>query len=61
MPEIEGFELANKIRELRPSIKCLFMSGYTHEAVIRRFCGNRCNLGKKKTVFVDKRSGRRYK
>ena len=51
---VYGIVKQNKIREIRPSIKCLFMSGYTHEAVIRRFCGNRCNLGKKKPFLLTK-------
>ncbi len=28
MPEMNGYELAEKVRELRPDIKILYMSGY---------------------------------
>ncbi|MFZ2656708.1 MAG: PAS domain S-box protein [Victivallales bacterium] len=31
MPEMSGRELKDKINEMRPGIKCLFMSGYTAE------------------------------
>lgn len=31
MPEMGGRELASKLREARPEVSILFMSGYTHE------------------------------
>jgi len=34
MPEMDGKELANQIKNIIPSIKCLFMSGYTSNAII---------------------------
>jgi PAS domain S-box-containing protein len=34
MPRISGRALADQVRELRPDIGILFMSGYTHEAII---------------------------
>ena len=33
MPEMNGRELVGKIEELRPGIPCLFMSGYTSDAI----------------------------
>ena len=33
MPQLSGFDLANSVRELRPDIKLLFMSGYTDNRV----------------------------
>ncbi|MBF0259405.1 MAG: response regulator [Desulfamplus sp.] len=33
MPEMDGWELSGKIRNLRPDIKCLFMSGYTADLI----------------------------
>jgi CheY-like chemotaxis protein len=36
MPGLNGRQLAERIRGLRPSIKVLFMSGYTDDAVIQR-------------------------
>jgi PAS domain S-box-containing protein len=35
MPEMSGRELADRLRELRPGIKVLFVSGYTDDAVVR--------------------------
>lgn len=35
MPRIDGRTLAGTIRELRPGISVLFMSGYTDNAVIQ--------------------------
>ncbi|HEU4829722.1 MAG TPA: ATP-binding protein [Gemmatimonadales bacterium] len=36
MPGLNGRQLAERIREMRPAIKVLFMSGYTDDAVIQR-------------------------
>ena len=36
MPGLNGRQLAERIRELRPAIKVLFMSGYTDDAVMQR-------------------------
>lgn len=33
MPEMNGRELAEKLRRRRPSLRCLFMSGYTDTAI----------------------------
>ncbi len=35
MPEMNGRDLAQKIRKLQPKIKCLFMSGYTADVIAR--------------------------
>ncbi len=35
MPDMSGRELARQVALLRPDIKCLFMSGYSHEELIR--------------------------
>ena len=35
MPEISGKEVADRLLELRPSIRVLFMSGYTDEAIVQ--------------------------
>jgi len=34
MPEMNGKELATAIKEIRPIIKCLFMSGYANNAIV---------------------------
>jgi two-component system cell cycle sensor histidine kinase/response regulator CckA len=34
MPEMSGKEVADRVCELRPSTKVLFMSGYTDEAIV---------------------------
>ncbi|OPX32507.1 MAG: hypothetical protein B1H09_00010 [Gemmatimonadaceae bacterium 4484_173] len=34
MPQMNGRELAEKAEEIRPSMKCLFMSGYTADIII---------------------------
>jgi two-component system, cell cycle sensor histidine kinase and response regulator CckA len=31
MPEMNGQELARNLREIRPDLKCLFISGYAAE------------------------------
>jgi CheY-like chemotaxis protein len=36
MPDMNGRELATCIQELRPGIKCLFMSGYTADIIATR-------------------------
>ncbi len=36
MPEMNGWDLAEKLRNLRPDIKCLFMSGYSSSVIARR-------------------------
>jgi len=36
MPEMDGKELAAKVMELRPNVKCLFMSGYTSDIIGER-------------------------
>jgi two-component system, cell cycle sensor histidine kinase and response regulator CckA len=33
MPEMNGRELAQRLQEMRPGIKCLFMSGYTADVI----------------------------
>ena len=35
MPEISGKEVADRLLELRPTIRVLFMSGYTDEAIVQ--------------------------
>jgi CheY-like chemotaxis protein len=35
MPELSGKEVADRLLELRPTIRILFMSGYTDEAIIQ--------------------------
>lgn len=35
MPNTNGKELSEKIRDLRPGVKCLFMSGYTADIIAR--------------------------
>jgi two-component system cell cycle sensor histidine kinase/response regulator CckA len=33
MPEMNGRELAERLRALRPTLPCLFMSGYTADVI----------------------------
>jgi DNA-binding NtrC family response regulator len=33
MPEMNGRELAHNLQSLRPQLKCLYMSGYTADAI----------------------------
>ena len=40
MPEMNGLELAEKIKAIRPGIKCLFMSGYTANAFSQQDISN---------------------
>ena len=35
MPRMNGPQLVERVRTLRPDIKVLFMSGYTDEAIIQ--------------------------
>ncbi len=35
MPEMDGFEVAKKVTELRPAVKVLYMSGYSDETIVR--------------------------
>ncbi len=35
MPEISGIEVADRLLELRPGLRTLFMSGYTDEAIVQ--------------------------
>jgi len=35
MPEVSGKEVADRLLELRPSIRVLYMSGYTDEAIVQ--------------------------
>jgi len=35
MPEVGGRELAERLQQLRPGLRVLFMSGYTDDAVVR--------------------------
>jgi CheY-like chemotaxis protein len=35
MPEMSGGELAARLKQLRPDLKVLFLSGYTEDAVVR--------------------------
>jgi CheY-like chemotaxis protein len=36
MPDMDGKELSERIRVLRPGIRCLFMSGYTEDVIVRQ-------------------------
>jgi len=36
MPEMNGRELAEQLKILRPGIKCLYMSGYTADVIAHR-------------------------
>jgi YesN/AraC family two-component response regulator len=36
MPEMNGADLVKSLREIRPSLKCLFSSGYTANVIARR-------------------------
>jgi FixJ family two-component response regulator len=36
MPEMNGRDLADKLLSLYPRLKCLFMSGYTSETIVRQ-------------------------
>ena len=36
MPEMNGRDLAKSIRDIKPGLKCLFMSGYTADVIAHR-------------------------
>ena len=36
MPEMNGRQLADRLKILNPSLKCLFMSGYTNDVLCAR-------------------------
>ena len=36
MPEMNGRDLANRLQEIDPNIKVLFMSGYTNNVIVHR-------------------------
>jgi PAS domain S-box-containing protein len=36
MPEMSGRELADRLKQLRPEVKVLFMSGYTDDAIVHQ-------------------------
>ncbi len=38
MPQMDGLALAMKVRELRPGLAILFMTGYSSETVADRLC-----------------------
>jgi PAS domain S-box-containing protein len=48
MPGMRGAEVVRRLKEQRPDIKVLFMSGYTDDAVVRR------GIGSSTVVFVQK-------
>jgi CheY-like chemotaxis protein len=54
MPEMNGKDLAEKIRETRPAMKCLFMSGYNANVIARR--GGMLDEG---VQFIEKPFSRR--
>ncbi|HEY2974670.1 MAG TPA: response regulator [Pyrinomonadaceae bacterium] len=36
MPEMSGRELADRLAQLRPDMKVIYMSGYTDDAIVRQ-------------------------
>ena len=36
LPEMNGRDLAEQIKKIRPAMKCLFMSGYTADVIAHR-------------------------
>ncbi len=36
MPKMNGMELAGRLKEIRPEVRIIFMSGYTDETVVRK-------------------------
>ena len=36
MPGMNGKEMAEKLKEMQPELKCLFMSGYTADVIARQ-------------------------
>ena len=33
MPEMNGLELADRLKSIQPTLKCLYMSGYSADAI----------------------------
>ncbi len=48
MPEMNGRQLCDKIREFRPDMKCLYMSGYTADVIAQK------NILDKGIIFIQK-------
>ncbi len=48
MPEMSGPELANRLAQLHPEMKVLFMSGYTDNAIVRH------DVPEEEPLFIQK-------
>jgi two-component system cell cycle sensor histidine kinase/response regulator CckA len=48
MPGMGGRELAERLLEIRPDLRVLFMSGYTNDEIVRR------GLADRSTAFIPK-------
>jgi DNA-binding NtrC family response regulator len=48
LPELSGYDLAQKVQELRPGVKILFMTGYVEGEIVQR---SMSELG---ATFLDK-------